>query len=86
MSAAEPRERITKSLVDEIKQLQYPSVTMLNRVEGTLSSRDALAAYAESLVEKIEATRFPSVSLLNRLDGLLDRLEQAEQQEQNRAA
>jgi hypothetical protein len=33
-------------------------------------------------MEKIEATRFPSITLLNRLDGLLDRLEQAEQQEQ----
>jgi hypothetical protein len=82
MNASELRQRITKSLVDEIEQVQYPSVSMLDRVEATLASREALADYAEVLVEKVEATRFPSVSLLDRLDGLLARLEQAERREQ----
>jgi hypothetical protein len=86
MSAAELHERITRSLVDEIKQLHYPSVTMLNRVEETLYSRHALADYTESLIEKVETTRFPSIALLNRIDGLLDRLEQVERDEQSRAA
>jgi hypothetical protein len=86
MSAAELRERITKKIVEEIEEVQYPSVAMLDRVEATLAGREALADYAETLMEKLEATRFPSITLLNRLDGLLDRLEQAEQQEQARRA
>lgn len=86
MSAAELRERLTKSLLDEIDRVQYPSVTMLDRAEATLASPDALADYAETLVEKIEGTRFPSIALLNRLDAVLARLEQAEQQARNRAA
>ena len=84
MSAAELRERIMKPMLDEIAEVQYPSVTMLDRVESMLTSREALAGYAETLVEKIEASRFPSSSLLKRLDALLDRLEQLERQEQNR--
>src|SRR3954452_9953598 len=86
MSAAELRERITKSMLDEINQVQYPSVTMLDRAEATLASADALADYAEALVKKIEATRFPSIALLNRLDAVLVRLERVEQQERNRRA
>jgi hypothetical protein len=83
MNASELRERITKNLLDEIEQVPYPSVTMLNRVEQTLGSREALADYAEVLVRKVEATRFPSISLLNRVDEMIARLERAEQQEQD---
>jgi hypothetical protein len=66
---------MTKNLLDEIEQVQYPSVTMLNRVEQTLTSREALADYAEVLVRKVETTHFPSISLLNRVDELIARLE-----------
>ena len=82
MNATALRQRITKSLLDEIDEVQFPSVTMMNRAEGALASRDDLATYAEVLVKKVEATHYPSISILNRLDGLLDRLEQAEQREQ----
>jgi hypothetical protein len=83
MNASELRERMTKNLLDEIAQVHYPSVTMLNRAERTLTSREALADYAEVLVRKVEATRFPSLSLLNRVDELIARLENAEQQGQD---
>jgi hypothetical protein len=86
MSAADLRKRITKKLVDDIEQVQFPSVAMLDRVESTLRDRDSMADYAETLIEKVEATRFPSPTLLNRLDAVLARLEQAEQQEQERRA
>jgi hypothetical protein len=78
MDAAALRKRITHSLLDEINEVQFPSVTMMARVEATLASEDDLADYAEVLVKKVEATRYPSISLLNRLDGLLGQLEQAE--------
>ena len=81
MTAAQLRKRIDGRLLDEIKELQFPSAAMLNRVEATLRDRDALASYAEILVAKVEATQFPSVALLNRLEGLLARLERQERAE-----
>jgi hypothetical protein len=82
MEAAEMRKRLTQSLLDDINEVQFPSVTMMNRVESALDTRDDLANYVGVLVEKVEATRYPSISLLNRLDGLLDQLEQEERREQ----
>jgi hypothetical protein len=82
MDAAALRKRLNQSLFDEIDEVQFPSVTMMNRAEAALGTRDDLADYIEVLVKKVEATRFPSISMLNRLDGLLDQLEQVEQREQ----
>jgi hypothetical protein len=82
MNAAALRKRVTQSLLDEVNEVQFPSVTMMNRVESTLGTRDDLADYIEVLVEKVEATKYPSISMLNRVDGLLDQLEQAERREQ----
>ena len=85
MNASQLRERVTKSLLDEIEEAQFPSVTMMNRLEGTLVDPDALGQYAEILVEKVQATRFPSISMLNRVDAVLARLEQAERVQANGA-
>jgi hypothetical protein len=84
-TATDLRKRVTTRLLEEISEVQYPSTTMLNRVEPTLAGPDDLSDYIEVLVEKVEATRFPSISLLNRLDGLLDQLEQFEQQQRRQA-
>jgi len=81
MNATALRKRVTEGLIREIDEVQFPSVTMLNRVEPELATRDDLATYAETLVKKVEATRYPSISLLNRLDSLFDRLDQLEQLE-----
>jgi hypothetical protein len=86
MNASHLRERLTKHLLDEIGQVQFPSATMLNRVEAELWSAEALADYAEILVEKVEATRFPSISMLDRIGAVIARLEEAEQREQLQAA
>jgi hypothetical protein len=80
-TAKDLRKRITDSLLEEIREVQYPSTTMLDRVEPALGPQE-LSDYVEVLVEKIEATKYPSISLLNRLEGLLGQLEQFEQQQQ----
>jgi hypothetical protein len=51
------------ALIDEV---QFPSVTMMDRAEAALASQDDLASYAEVLVKKVE----------------LGQLEQAERREQ----
>jgi len=82
MDAAELRERITKGFLREIESVEYPSTTMLNRVERDLKTRAELAAYTDVLVRKVEATNYPSTALLDRLDSLFERLERAERAEQ----
>jgi hypothetical protein len=83
MNASQIRERLTNNLLDEIGDEQFPSITMMNRLEGMLEGPDALGKYAEILVEKVEATRFPSITMLNRIDAVVARLEQAERAEAN---
>ena len=78
MDAAGLREKVTRKLIEDIEEVQFPSVTMMDRVEAVLSP-ETLGDYTEALLEKIEATRYPSISMLNRLDGLIDQLEQTEQ-------
>jgi hypothetical protein len=78
MDATTLRKRVIQTLLEDIEEVQFPSVTMMDRVEAQLASRDDLADYTEVLVKKVEATRYPSISMLNRLDGLLSQLEQVE--------
>jgi hypothetical protein len=69
------RRRIADSLLDKIKEEQYPSVTMMNRVESVISNdREELSDYAEVLLEKVEESRFPSIDMLKRLDRLAAQL------------
>jgi hypothetical protein len=85
MDSATLRKRLTQNLLDEINDVQFPSVTMMNRLEARLAADD-LADYAEALSKKIEATHYPSISMLDRLDRVLDRLEQVERSRQLAAA
>jgi hypothetical protein len=78
MDAMTLRQRIIQMLLNDIDEVQFPSVTMMDRVEAQLASPDDLADYAEVLVKKVEATRYPSISMLDRIDGLLTQLEQVE--------
>ena len=75
MDAAELRQKVLDSLLDEIKDEQYPSVTFLDRVEAQLRTPEQVLEYAQVLFEKIEASRYPSISMLNRFDAVLARVE-----------
>jgi hypothetical protein len=56
-------------LLDKIRQDQYPSTTMMNLVEETLTE-DQLREYAEILLDKIESDQFPSIPMLRRIAAL----------------
>jgi hypothetical protein len=81
MDASALRSRVTESLLKGIGDVQYPSVTMMDRVEGLMGTRDDLASYVELLIKKVEASEYPSVSMLDRIGGLLGRLDAVEQQQ-----
>jgi hypothetical protein len=84
MNSAELREQLTSSLLEGVQQTQYPSVTMLDRVEEALETPEQLADYAEVLVDKVSDSRYPGIPMLDRVNGVLMRLEQLERQEQLR--
>jgi hypothetical protein len=71
----ELRRSVADTLLDKMKDEQFPSVTMMNRVEAVIGQDpEALSDYAEMLLAKIRASRFPSIDLLNRLDRLAGQL------------
>jgi hypothetical protein len=82
MDAPALRERLTNSLLRDVQERDYPSVTMLDRVEEALATREQLAEYTEVLLEKIEGTPYPGIPLLDRVNGLLVRLEELERAEE----
>jgi hypothetical protein len=43
MDAAGLRKRLTQNLLDEVNEVQFPSVTMMDRVESTLATQEDLA-------------------------------------------
>jgi len=75
MSGPELRQRLLDTLIERVKEETYPSVTMMNRIEGSLLTQEQLEDYGEALLEKIEATRFPSMSMLQRFDSVVAKLE-----------
>jgi len=76
MNGAALQQRLLDTLIERIKEETYPSVTMMNRVEESLRTREQVEEYAEVLLEKVEASRFPSISMFNRFDGLIAKLGQ----------
>ena len=82
MNSAELREQLTNTLLEDLQETQFPSVTMLDRVEEALETREQLADYAEILVEKVSDSPYPGIPLLDRVNGVLTRLEDMERREQ----
>lgn len=74
MEGSALQQRLLDSLIEQIKEDTFPSVTMMNRVEGSLRTREQIEEYGEILLSKIEATQFPSLSMLNRFDNVLAKL------------
>jgi hypothetical protein len=71
----ELRRKVADMLLDKMRDENFPSVTMMNRVEAVIGQDpDELSEYAEMLLEKVEATRYPSVEMLERLDRIAAQL------------
>jgi hypothetical protein len=61
-------------LFDKVREDQYPSGELLNRIERSLASQEHATEYLKILVEKIDETRYPSHQLLDRLERLSRRM------------
>lgn len=62
------RQRATHRLVRTIAQDRYPSHQLLDRLEGSLRTREDLEAYSVLLMSLTEGQRYPSLRMLDRLD------------------
>jgi hypothetical protein len=67
---ADTHDRYIETLFDTIRDVQYPSVEMLDRIESNLATPEQLQEYLELLFERVESTQYPSKDLLDRLERL----------------
>ena len=77
MNGSELRQRFLERLLGQIRDETFPSVTMMNRVEAGLATREQVEQYAEVLLEKIESSRYPSIPMLERFERVVTQLELA---------
>jgi hypothetical protein len=59
MDASVLRQRLLEMQIEQIRDENFPSVEMMNRVENSLKTREQLEECAEILLAKVESTRFP---------------------------
>ena len=67
--AYDPKElhgQIFEVLLEKVRADPFPSVTMLNMIEGMLQEED-VEAYTTVLMDKIREVEFPSLDQLRRL-------------------
>lgn len=68
---ADPRDHYTGILWDNVREADYPSPTMLDRLERSLRTIDDGDAYLELLAEKA-SNMYPSHQLLDRMERVGD--------------
>jgi hypothetical protein len=67
MATSSARETYLELLFDKVREDQYPSGELLDRIESALATREQAEEYLRLLVSKIESTRYPSHQLLDRI-------------------
>jgi len=74
MATASAQERYVELLFDKVRDDQYPSGELLDRIEAALSNQEQAREYLDLLVSKIDSTRYPSHQLLDRVERLARRM------------
>ncbi len=64
------RTELVRTLLRKVQEDQYPSVTVLDTIEGLLHP-DEVPAYVVMLQKRIQDDRFPSIPMIKRLTRLL---------------
>jgi hypothetical protein len=74
MATTSARDTYVELLFDKVRDDQYPSGELLDRIEAALATREHAAEYLELLVSKVESCRYPSHQLLDRIERLAARI------------
>ncbi|RYP83631.1 hypothetical protein EKO23_18645 [Nocardioides guangzhouensis] len=64
--ATDLHHEVLRVLLEKVEEDPYPSVTMLDMIEGLLRPED-VPTYTDILLDKIRADQFPSLDLLARV-------------------
>jgi hypothetical protein len=67
---ADTQDRYMETLFNTVREVQYPSIEILDRIESNLATREQLQEYLDILFERVESTQYPSRDLLDRLERL----------------
>ncbi len=67
---ASAQDRYVDVLMSQVRDVQYPSTEIMDRLESNLATREQLEQYLELLLERVESCQYPSKQLLDRLDRL----------------
>jgi hypothetical protein len=74
MATASAQDRYLELLFDKVREDQYPSGELLDRIEAAIKSREQAGEYLDLLVSKVDDTRYPSHQLLDRIERLARRI------------
>jgi hypothetical protein len=69
------RDRYLSVLTEGIQNCRYPSVTMMDRMERSITDRESAEHYVEVLLDSVSQDQYPSPMMLDRIAGLLAVLE-----------
>jgi hypothetical protein len=69
------RGRYLSLLTDQIESCRYPSVTMLDRIEQSITDREWAARYVNLLIDTVSQDQYPSPMMLDRVAQLIAVLE-----------
>jgi anti-sigma factor ChrR (cupin superfamily) len=77
MMSDDLRSRSIQILLNQAATPQYPSVSMLDRIEAAVNDREAANEYVGLLLDMLEKEAYPSPMMLDRVMGLIETLERS---------
>jgi len=66
----ETHDRFMETLFNTVREVQYPSIEILDRIETNIATPEQLQEYLDLLFERVESTQYPSRDLLDRIERL----------------
>ena len=85
MKPVASRNRLVEGLLRQVEQADHPSPQLLDRVERSLTSREAAEQYVDALLAK-SATAHPSLRILDRAERIVRRIELSQGIEEARSS
>jgi hypothetical protein len=65
------QQRYYDILIERVRNDQYPSHQLLERIEGTMWTSDQIVEYVDVLLDKVDSSWYPSHQLLDRVDRVM---------------
>jgi len=83
MDATAERQKWTEGLLREFEESDFPTVALMDRIEGNISTRDELEQYTTILIAKVRREEFPSGHMQDRVERLLELIQRLDQKQKN---